>query len=119
MTESVEAETVGKMSPPDREAKPSLLARFRKFLSGIPSSEKITLDSTPLTLSANVRIARRAEPFKLMLGTAILEFHPDLPITGSEKGSAMEWIIHPGRAFYETVPKFIRIRPGEAVVLGR
>jgi len=119
MTSGTKTETVTKAFASDREAKPSLLARFRKFLSGIPSSERITLDSTPLTLSANVRIARRAEPFKLVLGTAILEFHPDLPITGIEKGSSMEWIIHPGCAFYDTVPKFIRIRPGEAIILGR
>jgi len=119
MTSSTKAETVGKMRSSDRAIKPSMLARFRKLLSGIPSSEKITLDSTPLVLSANVRIARRSEPFNLMLGTAILEFHPDLPVTGSEKGSSMEWIIHPGCVFYQSVPKFIRIRPGEAVILGR
>ncbi|MEO9877571.1 MAG: metallophosphoesterase [Anderseniella sp.] len=119
MTWDTKAETVGKVSSSDLVAKPSLLARFRQILSGIPSSDRITPGSTPLTLSGNVWVSRRAEPFKLMLGTVILEFHPDLPITGSEKGSSMEWIIHPGCAFYETVPKFIRIRPGEALVLGR
>ena len=119
MTGNTKAGTVGKMSSSDQAAKPSLRARIRKFFSGIPSSETITLNSTALVLSTNVRITRRSEPFKLVLGTAILEFHLDLPITGSEKGGSLEWIIHPGCAFYKTVPKFIRIRPGEAVVLGR
>ena len=119
MTWSTKAGTVGKMSPSDRGEKPSLLARFRKIFSNIPSHETITLSPEPLVLDGNVRIALRAEPFRLVLGTASLEFHPDLPITGSEKDGSMEWIIHSGRAFYETVPEFIRITPGDAVVLGR
>ncbi len=119
MTWNIKAGTVGEISSSDRAAKPSLFARVRNFVSGVPSSETITPGSTPLVLSANAKILRQGEPFKLVLGTATLEFHPDLTVTGSEIGSSMEWIIHPGRVFYESVPKFIRIRPGEAVILGR
>ena len=55
----------------------------------------------------------------MALGGALLEFHPDLPITGDPNGRNREWIIHPGASFYNGVPQFIRIGPGETVLLGR
>ena len=103
----------------EHAVKPTLFARIANFFSSTPSGEPITPTSTPLAINANVRIAWQGEPFRLILGNVILEFHPDLPVTGNQKGGSHEWIIHPGRAFYETVPEFIRIRPGEAVLLGR
>jgi len=119
MTSNSKTEIVTKALTSEHAAKPSLFARIGTLFSGAPSGELITPTSTPLALGANVRIAWQGNPFQLVLGSAVLEFHPDLPITGSEKGGSLEWIIHPGRAFYETVPKFIRINPGEALVLGR
>lgn len=119
MTSNTEVETAGKIPTTDGAAKPSLFARIGNFFSNTPSGELTTPGSSPLALTANVRIAWQGEPFQLTLGNVILEFHPDLPVTGNEKGGSHEWIIHPGRAFYEATPKFIRIRPGEAVLLGR
>lgn len=104
---------------PDHAVKPSLFARIADLFSDTPGGNPITPTSTPLAITANVRIAWQGEPFQLILGNVTLEFHPDLPVTGNQKGGCHEWIIHPGRAFYESVPKFIRIRPGEAVLLGR
>ncbi len=102
--------------------RPSLLSRIGQLLSKAPKGELIEPSSTPLAVHGDVRVAWREQPFQLMLGGVALELHPDLAVTGNEGNEidgVREWIIHPGSAFYETVPRFVRVSPGETLLLGR
>lgn len=99
--------------------KPSLFGRIGSFLKKNPEGELISPQSTPATLQTSVRIAWGSQPFQLRLGKVTLEFHPDLDITGNMNDGIREWIIHSGRDFYNEAPSFIRIKPGDEVLLGR
>lgn len=100
-------------------ARLSLLERFVKFLTRTPEGALITATSAPLRLSETVRLAFDGDPFMLTLGDAALEFHQDLTITGDDPEGAREWIVRPRHRFDDDVAKFIRIRPGETLLLGR
>lgn len=99
--------------------RPSLLERFSKLFKTGSDCVLVTPTSEQVALTANIRIAWQDQPFALSLGRVALEFHPDLPITGNSADGSWEWIIHAGEAFYLGVPRYIRIRPGETVLLGR
>ena len=99
--------------------RPSLLQRLGKLFKAASDGELITPASEPVALTDNIRIAWQDQPFALSLGRVALEFHPDLPITGNAADGSLEWIIHAGEDFYQGVPRYIRIRPGETVMLGR
>lgn len=99
--------------------KRSLFGRIGNFLKNAPEGELIALEAEPVTLDKPVRIAWDGQPFQLMLGNMKLEVHPDLAVTGDDNDDTRDWIVHAGRAFYKNVPRFIRIVPGETVVLGR
>ena len=99
--------------------RPSLLSRILSRLSNTPSGVLKVPTSDPIAVSVNTRIAWQEQPFRLTLGSVCLEFHPDLPVTGEFKDANQEWIVHPGRAFYDAVPKFVRIKSGETILLGR
>lgn len=121
MTTGADTDT-GKVTDPvpaGHAHKPSLLGRIGKLFKNAPDGEPVTPGSVPVPLSATLRIAWDGQPFELTLGNVALEFHPDLPVTGDEADGTREWIVHPGRAFYEHVPRYIRIGPGDTVVLGR
>lgn len=106
-------------SVPAELEKPSLLRRLRGFFGNKPDGELVTPTATPLSLNGNIKIAWGGQPFEMTLGNVAIEFHPDIPVTGTVSDGSREWIVHTGRAFYEDVPRFIRIRPGESVLLGR
>ena len=103
----------------DEDGKPSFLSWIRGLFLKEPYGELITPDAKPLELNRNVRIIWGDQPFALTIGNIVLEFHSDLPVTGELSDGSKEWIIHTGRTFYENVPMFIRIGPGESVLLGR
>ena len=96
-----------------------LLEQVSRLFRKAPEGELLVPALTPDLLTENFRITWSGEPFKLTMGNAALEFHPDLPLTGNQNDGNREWIVHAGAAFYEGVPQFIRIRPGKTVILGR
>lgn len=103
----------------DQLARPSFLAR----LSGLFTRERDAVPITPscesVPVSAGVKIAWQEQPFSLSFGNVALEVHPDIPISGKFADASREWIIHAGEAFYESVPRYLRISPGDTVTLGR
>jgi hypothetical protein len=101
------------------QAKPSLFRRIGDLFKGKPPSELVVPTSTPVELETSVRIGRGMLPFVLTLGKIPMEFHLDLPIAAADRGASLEWIVHAGRAYYEKVPEFVRISPGDDVVFGR
>lgn len=101
------------------QGKSSLFGRIGKLFKDMPDAEIIVPNSSPTAIRTSVRIGWENQPFMLALGDIALEFHPDLSITGDQKESAGDWIVHPGHAFYDGVPMFIRIEPGQSVILGR
>ena len=103
----------------EQETKPSLLGRIGGLFRGAPNGELMIPALEPEVLRTTARIAWSGQPFRLALGNMVLELHPDIPMSGDEKDGEREWIVHPGRAFYEGVPTFIRIKPGDSVLLGR
>ncbi len=119
MTEETDTNDVAELLPPDPPEKPSLLDRISGFFKRSLDGELIVPTATPIILSKSVRLAWGSQPFSMTLGKASLEFHPDLAFSGEEQGSFREWVVHAGRAFYDAVPAFIRIKPGEEVVFGR
>jgi len=119
MTSDAETGRSDETLPTGQAEKPSLLTRVGRFLRKTPDGELLTPKSDPVLLRENIRIAWDGQPFGLTLGKVTLEFHPDLPITGGDNEAIREWIVHPGSAFYLGVPRFIRIGPGETVLLGR
>ncbi len=100
-------------------ARLSLFERFVEFLTKTPEGALITATSTPLRLSETVRLTFDGEPFMLTLGDVALELHQDLTVTGDDPKGAREWIIRPHHRFDDDVARFIRIRPGETLLLGR
>ncbi len=121
MTAGTETETEKDAEDPSPgyAVKSSLLTRIGGLFNNVPDGELVTPTSEPVALRTNSRIVWDGEPFKLTLGEVALEFHPDLSITGDDYNDNREWIVHPGRAFYESDPKFIRIGPAETVLMGR
>ena len=105
--------------PQERSEKPSLLGRITGLFRTIPEGEILSPAPQPVQLTTSVRIIWDDQPFQLTLGKVTLEFHPDLPVSGDTRGGSREWIVHAGRAFYESVPRFIRIAPDESVLVGR
>lgn len=103
----------------DGGGKPSFLKWIRSLFLKEPDGELVTPNAEPFVLNRNVRIIWSDRPFALTIGNLVLEFHPDLPVSGESNDGSREWIVHTGRAFYESVPLFIRIEPGESVLLGR
>lgn len=98
--------------------KRSLFERISRRIRNLPEGDTLVPVSEPIMLTDTIRIAWGVEPFKMALSGALLEFHPDLPITGNPNGGNREWVIHPGASFYQGVPQFIRIGPGETLLLG-
>ncbi len=119
MTKESETDGADPARPLGPAEKPTLLRRIGGYFKRLPEGQLIAPTSTPVSLSATVRLAWRKQPFSMVLGNAALEFHPDLAITGDERHGVREWIVHAGRAFYGGVPAFVRIRSEEAVVFGR
>lgn len=104
--------------PPNPEEKPSLFGRVGQFFRKARDGEPIVPTAEPVELSTTVRVAWGHQPFTIALGNIRLEVHPDLAIAGEEHGGVGEWIVHAGKAFYDGVPAFIRIKPDEEVVFG-
>jgi len=104
--------------PPQRLPKPSLLDHVNNLITRTRDGEQITPVLEPAPISAPCRIAWSGQPFQLTLGQRTLEIHPDRPFTGIEEDGIREWIIHGGEEFYETVPKFLRLRQGKSIVIG-
>jgi predicted phosphodiesterase len=102
----------------EKQDRPSLFGRVGRFF-GKTSKGELIEPAEPVALTGTVRIAWQDKPFALTLGVSRLEFHPDLTITGKRKDGSREWIIHSGEDFYTSVPRFIRVRPGQELVLGR
>lgn len=119
MTNDTDVDDGVEARPPDPVEKPSLLQRIGGFFKKTRDGELIFLTSTPVSLSENVRLAWKSQPFLMTLGKVSLEFHPDLAIDGDERDGIREWVVHAGVAFYDGVPKFIRIKAEESVVFGR
>lgn len=119
MTTDSDTGKIPQTLPEAAPEKRSLFGRLTSLLKNEPDGELITLQSEPVTLSETVRIAWDSQPVQLMLGNIKLELHPDLAITGNEIDGDREWIIHAGHSFYKKVPRFIRVAPGETVILGR
>ena len=107
------------VEPTARTDKPTLLGRIGKLFGLAPEGELVVPEAEPLMVTTPLRVAWGEAPFELMLGKVPLEFHPDLSFTGEESAGDREWIVHPGAAFYEHVPRFLRIALGASVVLGR
>ncbi len=117
-TEVHEAEVAQKL--PEVSAKrPSLFDRIGEFFGSSPVGTLLSPAVVPTSLDETVRINWNSRPFALTIGNVALEFHPDLSVTGDEIAGDREWIVHTGSEFYQGIPNFIRIRPGETVVLGR
>ena len=111
--ESVNVESAG------RSDKPTLLSRIGRLFRSAPEGEFVVPSAEPLTVRTPLRVAWGELPFDLTLGKVSLEFHPDLSFTGEESDGDREWIVHAGSAFYEQVPRFLRVAPGASVLLGR
>jgi hypothetical protein len=92
-----------------------IISLFAKKQGGI----RITPEEEPYIIDEPVRVSWVDGAFVLTLGTVVLELHPDLTIAGSSTRSAREWIIHSGAPFYDGVPRFVRLKPGVSLVLGR
>ncbi len=99
--------------------KPSFFGRIGRLLGRPTHCPLVEPSVEPLTLDGGVRIAWREHPFVLELGRVQVVMQPDLPISGEIKDGSLEWIIHPGEAFFTGVPRFLRIKPGQTIVLGR
>lgn len=119
MTTKTETGNISETLPDELAEKPSLFGRIGSFLKKNPEGELISPQPTPVQLQTSVRIAWESPPFQLKLGKITLEFHPDLDITGNLNDGVQEWIVHSGDGFYNDVPGFIRIKPGDEVLLGR
>ncbi len=119
MTADTDAGKVAEVPSAELVEKSSLLGRISNFLKKAPDGELLAPAPEAAALTETVRIAWDGQPFQLTLGNVTLELHPDLGVTGVENDAIREWIIHSGNAFYKGVPQFIRIAPGETVVLGR
>ena len=111
--DAVESPTVGLAE------RPSLLGRLGGLLKKTPDGSLIAPTAHPAALNENVQIAWSDQPFQLTLGNVALEFHPDISVTGDSNDGNREWIVHSGKAFYDDVPEFVRLVPGETNVLGR
>ncbi|MDH3581758.1 MAG: hypothetical protein OEM91_14170, partial [Hyphomicrobiales bacterium] len=119
MTADADTGKLAEMRPAEPPENLSLFGRIGNFLKNVPDGELIAPTLDPAMLNGNVRIAWDGQPFGLTLGNVTLEFHPDLAVTGNDNDGIREWIIHAGRAFYDGVPSFMRVAPGETVILGR
>ncbi len=119
MTDAADTGKVAETLPEGLAEKRSLFGRIGNFLKSTPEGELMALPPKPAKLGSAVRIAWDGQPFQLTLGNVTLEIHPDLAVTGNENDGNREWIIHSGRDFYKGVPSFLRIAPGETVVVGR
>lgn len=119
MIEETDTNDVAEVLPPDPREKPSLLGRISGFFKRALDGELIVPTLASVSLSTTVRLEWGDQPFSMTLGQVPLEFHPDLGIAGDSQNGLREWIIHAGSTFYDNVPAFIRIKPGEEVVFGR
>ncbi len=97
----------------------TLFGRIGSLFSGRSQAALLVPQPEPERLSESVRVAWQHVPFVLKLGNLGLEFHPDLTITGDERDREREWIVHAGSEYHDAVPKFMTIRQGETVLLGR
>lgn len=113
------APEVAQKQPEEPVSKLSLFSRLGELFGNSPVGDLISPALAPASLDENARIIWDGRPFELTLGNVTLEFHPDLAITGEDLSGDREWIVHVGPKFYQGVPSFIRIKPGETVVLGR
>ena len=106
-------------APREQPEKDTLFGRMGRLFKRTSNEAPIVPHETPVRVQDSVRLAWQDKPFKIELGRIALECHPDLSIDGDERTNARAWILHAGSAFYEGVPKFIRIDEGETIVLGR
>ncbi len=116
---TTDTEKTAAMSVAEQKAKPSLLGRIGGLFKNAPTGEVMTPTLEPEALRTSVRIVWGSQPFRLTLGNVALQVHPDLSMSGDEEDCEREWTVHPGRTFYEDVPTFIRVRPGDTTLLGR
>lgn len=94
--------------------------RVRQAVGLVPDGTPITLGENPLKVVDAVRVAWDKPPIHLTLADTELEAHPDFSLTGEELEGDREWIIHTGSgAFNDGVPIFIRVPPGQDVIIGR
>jgi predicted phosphodiesterase len=112
----VQAADEARAEEPKRD---SLFGRMGRLFRRTSNEVPIVPHETPVRLQDAVRLAWQDKPFKIELGRIALECHPDLSIDGDDLMDHRAWILHAGQAFYEGVPKSIRIDEGETIVLGR
>lgn len=99
--------------------KPSMFDRLGWLLQRRPEGALVQPTSTPLSLTANIRVAWDGRPFMMTLGRIELECHPDLGINGEERLGVREWIVQPRSKASDGLPKSMRIKGNEPAVLGR
>jgi predicted phosphodiesterase len=116
---TIEARNATSGSADDGEPRPSFFKRISGVFSARSNAELVVPKPTPQLLQSDVRIVAATQQFELTLGNVSLEFQLDQAITGEADSGNREWIVHQGSAFYEGVPVFIRIRPGDEIVFGR
>jgi hypothetical protein len=113
----VEDEAEGRSGGPS--TKPSLLGRLGRLFRREPKGEPAQLTATPISLAANVRLAWEGKPFMMTLGNVALEFHPDLALDGKGRSGLREWIVQAHSSTSESLPRFVRIKADDSVLLGR
>jgi len=106
---------------PEAEERPrlSLFERMKRVFDGTSDAIELVPEQEPRELSAPVRVAWSTGPFRMTLGKSIMEFHPDRPADDRKRGGQRDWIVHPGDEFYRTLTGFLRICPGDSLILGR
>jgi len=106
---------------PETDDKPrlSFIERMRRVFDGTSDAIELLPEQEPCELSAPVRVAWSTGPFRLTLGKTTMELHPDSEADDRKRGGQRDWIVHPGEEFYRSLTGFLRICPGDNVILGR
>ncbi|MBW2681945.1 MAG: serine/threonine protein phosphatase [Deltaproteobacteria bacterium] len=80
----------------------------------------LTITHEEQEIKGSCRIAHDGKTFELILGSARLRFHPEIPLGVKKKSLKKNWIINTEEACStKQISGFARIRLGETVIIGR
>jgi len=87
---------------------------------GLKTSNWFTITNDVQRIRGINRIAHDGRTFEMLLGDQRLCFHPEIPLGVKRRDIRKSWIINTPQACSSTDPTgFVRIAPGETVILGK
>ena len=96
-----------------------MLDKLRGYISNADQKAVLALGTKRYRLAKPARLAFDGRPIELQLGKKKLHLHLETGVSPDPASVRTDWILVDPERFYSGIAGFIRIKPGEKIIVGR